>query len=351
MSDRPRTAKPGDLVCVTGASGFIASHIVGELLRQGYRVRGTVRDPGDEVKTAHLRKIEKETGGELELVAADLMKPGAFDEAVAGCPFVCHTASSVKLAADDPQKEIVDVAVNGTLNVLGSVVKAGEVRRVVITSSVAAIIDEEVQDEVHFTEEHWNESARVDVNPYPLSKTEAERAAWKFHEELPADQRFDMATICPSWVLGPVLAAVHGRSSPAVIRDLMTGKFPMVPKLAFNLVDVRDVALAHVRAFQREEAEGRFIISNRRNILPELSAMLREDFPNKKVPRFSMPNPLMYVVALFDKRITWAFLRKNLDAITRLDNGKSERILGLEYRPVRETIRATGQAFVDLGEA
>ncbi|MEM7154848.1 MAG: aldehyde reductase [Myxococcota bacterium] len=351
MADSSRTAQPGDLVCVTGASGFIASHIVAELLRQGYRVRGTVRNPSDEAKTAHLRAIETETGGQLELVAGDLMQPGAFDEAVAGCPFVCHTASSVRLAADDPQREIVDVAVQGTLNVLGSVAKAGEAHRVVVTSSVAAIIDEEVQDEVYFTEEHWNESARVDVNPYPLSKTEAERAAWTFVDEQPADHRFELVTINPSWVLGPVLAKVHGRSSPAVMRDLLTGKFPMTPKLAFNLVDVRDVALAHVRALQRPDAAGRFIINNQRKILPELSAMLREDFPGKKVPRFAMPNPLMYVVALFDKRITWSFLRKNLDAVTRLDNGKSLKVLGIDYRPVRETVRDTGQAFIDLGEA
>lgn len=350
MANTPRTAEPGDLVCVTGASGFIASHLVGELLRQGYRVRGTVRDPSDDAKTAHLRALAKETDGELELVAADLMKPNAFDDAVAGCPFVCHTASSVRLSADDPQREIVDVAVDGTLNVLRSIARAGDAQRVVVTSSIAAVVDEERQDELLFTEEHWNESAKVDVNPYPLSKTKAERAAWDFVDKQPAEARFELLTINPSWVLGPVLAKVHGRSSPAVMRDLLTGKFPMVPKLAFNVVDVRDVALAHVRALQRPQAKGRFIVSHTRGTLPELAAMLRAAFPTRKVPRFSMPNPLMYVVAMFDSRITWSFLRRNLDANTRVDNSKSVDVLGLSYRAVADTVRDTGQAFIELGE-
>ncbi len=351
MPDPSRTAQPGDLVCVTGASGFIASHLVAELLRQGYRVRGTVRDPKDAKKTAHLRALAEETGGDLELVAADLTTPGAFDDIVAGCPFVCHTASSVRLRADDPQREIVDVAVDGTLSVLRSIAKAGEAHRVVVTSSIAAIVDEERQAGHLFTEDDWNESAKVDVNPYPLSKAKAERAAWDFVEALPEDERFGLSIINPTWVLGPVMAAVHGRSSPGVMRDLLTGKFPMVPKLSFNIVDVRDVALAHVRALQRPEAKGRFIVSHRRGALPELAGMLREAFPQAKVPRFAMPNPLMYVVALFDSRITWSFLRRNLDVETRVDHGRSKELLGIEYRPIVETVRDTGQSFLDLGEA
>lgn len=353
MSDAKSTAgmQAGDLVCVTGASGFIASHVVDQLLRGGYRVRGTVRDPGDAAKTAHLRALAEDSGGELELVAADLTEPGAFDEAVRDCPWVCHTASSVRLHAKDPQREIVDVAVDGTTNVLKSVAAAGQARRVVLTSSIAAVIDEEKLQGHTFTEEHWNESARVDVNPYPLSKTLAERAAWDFVKAQPEGEGFDMVVINPAWVIGPVMAKVHGRSSPSAIRDLLTGKFPLAPKLGLNCVDVRDVALAHVRALQRPQAEGRFIISNRGTDMTTMAKLLRQTFPGGKAPRFAMPNPLMYVVAIFDKRITWAFLRRNLGPATRIDNRKSREVLGIEYRPVEESVRATGQSFIDLGEA
>ncbi|MCA9705281.1 MAG: aldehyde reductase [Myxococcales bacterium] len=353
MSETHEGARPGERVCVTGASGYIASHLVGELLRQGYRVRGTVRDPSDEGKTAHLRRLAREAEAEdrLELVAADLLEPGAFDDAVQGCPWVCHTASSVRLRAKDPQREIVDVAVEGTKAVLRSIAGAKQARRVVITSSIAAVIDEERTAGRTFTEDDWNESARVEVNPYPLSKTLAERAAWELVEALPPGERFELVTINPAFVLGPVLAEAHGRSSPTVVRDLLRGKFPMVPKLGFNCVDVRDVALAHVRALQRPAARGRFIVSGRLAPLPELAGMLRAAFPGAKVPRWAMPNPLMYVVALFDERLTWSFLRRNLGAKIHLDNRKSKEVLGLEYRPLDQTVRQTGQSFIDLGLA
>ncbi len=347
MSSSP-AAEPGDLVCVTGASGFIASHLVAELLRQGYRVRGTVRNPDDRAKTAHLRALAEQTGGELELLAADLTTPGAFDEAVADCPWVCHTASSVRLHADDPQREIVDVAVDGTRSVLESIRRAGVARKVVLTSSIAAVVDEQRLGDHTFTEDDWNDSARVDVNPYPLSKTKAERMAWEFVDALPDDEGFDLVAIHPAWVLGPVMAEVHARSSPSVIRDLLVGTFPLCPKLCFNVVDVRDVALAHVRALQRPVA-GRFILSHAPATLPELARQLRAAFPQATVPRYSMPNPLMYLVALFDKRITWSFLRRSLDVVTRLDHTKSRTELGIEYRPIDQTLLDTGTSIVALG--
>lgn len=350
MSERNLGAKPGDRVCVTGASGYVASHLVGELLRQGYRVRGTVRDPQDESKTAHLRKLAQDADGELELVAADLNTPGAFDDAVADCPYVCHTASSVKLRADDPQRDIVDVAVEGTTNVLRSVVKSGVARRVVVTSSIAAVIDEQGGSRT-FSEDDWNESATLEGSPYPLSKTLAEKAAWAFVKELPEDQRFALVTINPSLVLGPVYTKGHGRTSPAIIRDLLTGKFPLIPKLGFNYVDVRDVALGHVRALQRPEAEGRYILSNTGGPLPRIAAPLRDAFPQSKVPRFSMPDPLMYVVALFDERLSWGFLRRNLGVVSGIDNRRSREGLGIEYRPLDETVRDCAQSFIDLGLA
>lgn len=351
MSRTNEGAKPGERVCVTGASGFIASHLVAELLRQGYRVRGTVRDPDDEAKTAHLYRLAEETNGDLELLAADLTEPGAFDDVVRDCPWVCHTASSVKLRAKDPQREIVDVAVEGTKSVLSSIARAKSARRVVVTSSIAAVIDDERRDMHTFSERDWNESATLEDSPYPLSKVEAERAAWDLVKTLSDEERFDLITIHPTLVLGPVFAPIHGRSSPAVLRDLLTGKFPLVPKFIFNCVDVRDVALAHVRALQRPIARGRFIVHNRSAPLSELAETLREAFPGAKVPRRSMPNALMYVAALFDKRLTWAFLRNNLERETKITNARSQKLLGIEYRPLAETVRDTGQSFIDLGVA
>ncbi len=335
--------RPGDRILVTGGSGYIASHIVQQLLAAGLQVRATVRDPSDEAKTAHLRAL---VGADrLELVAADLMKPGDFHEPVQGCQAVIHAASSVRLRADDAQRDIVDVAVDGTRNVFDAIDAAQGVHTVVVTSSIAAIIDDAKDPSYRFTEDDWNDSATVHSAPYPLSKALAEREAWKRAEA--SDYR--VVTINPALVLGPVFTKSHIRSSPNVLHDLLSGKFPLAPRFRFSIVDVRDVAAAHIQALRRPEAQGRYILSNRGMWMRELSELLRPEFPQHKVPRFAMPNFAMYGVALFDKRLSWDFLRRNLDVQRQLDNSKSKQSLGIEYRSIRETILDTAQSFIDRG--
>jgi hypothetical protein len=254
----------------------------------------------------------------------------------------------VRLRADDPQAKIVDPAVKGTKNVLASIDRAGVARRVVMTSSIAAVADERKPLAYAHTEDDWNESPTVEDNPYPLAKVLSERAAWAHHEALDDDARWGLVTINPTLVLGPVMSKVHGRSSPALIRDLMNGKFPLIPKFYFNMVDVRDVADAHVLALQNADAKGRHILNNRGAWLMELAAIARQAYPDRKTPRRTMPNPLMYAVALFDKRLTWGFLRRNLGAERRMNNRKSIEALGVQYHSVEDTIRATAKSFVDL---
>jgi dihydroflavonol-4-reductase len=341
--------QPGDRVCVTGAAGFIGSHVVCTLLERGYRVRGTVRDPNNTAATAHLVDHAKQLGAELELVAADLTKPGAFVTAVSDCPYVCHVASSVRLTAPDPQREIVDVAVDGTRNVLDAIIAAGCARRVVITSSISAIVDESKPADYIHRESDWNESASLRESPYPLSKKLAEQAAWTMVEQLPEDRRFALVTINPTMVLGPILSKEHARSSPSVVRDLMTGKFPMVPNFSFGIADVRDVALAHARALEDSRAEGRYIVDCRSAWFIELADEIHKAHPNLNVPRRRMPDALMYIAALFDKRLSFPFLRSNLSIARKHDNTRSRERLGMQYRSLEQTIRETAQSILDLG--
>lgn len=338
------TLQPGDRVLVTGGSGYIASHIVQQLLDGGFEVRATVRNPDDEAKTAHLRGFEG-AADRLELVAADLMKQGDFHEPVQGCKAVVHAASSVRLHAKDPQRDIVDVAVDGTRNVFEAIDAAEGIQTVVVTSSIAAVIDDAKDPSYRFDEDDWNDSATVHTAPYPLSKAMAERMAWKRAEE--SDYR--VVTINPGLVLGPVFTKAHIRSSPNVLHDLLSGKFPLAPRFRFSVVDVRDVAKAHVEALLRPDAEGRHIISNRGVWMRELAELLRAEFPDRPVPRFQMPNFAMYAVAMFDKRLSWDFLRRNLDVERRLDNTKSKQALGLDYRSIRETVLDTARSFIDSG--
>lgn len=349
MSETQRGIEQGERVCVTGATGFVGSHVIVALLERGYRVRGTVRDVGKRSAYAHLLRHAERLGGELDIVGADLTVPGSFVEAVADCPFVCHVASSVRLTAPDPQREIVDVAVQGTQQVLDAVIAAGCARKLVITSSISAIVDEtQPLDHVH-RETDWNEHATLERTPYPLSKVLAERAAWARHDALPAARRFGLVTIHPTMILGPILSVEHARSSPSVIHDLMTGKFPLVPKFNFGTVDVRDVALAHVRALERPDARGRYLVDCRGAWFLDIAKVIRAAFPQAKTPRASMPNWAMYLVAMFDERLTWDFLRQNLSVARQLDNARSREQLGIEYRDLDQTIRDTAQSLVDFG--
>lgn len=338
MTDRP------SLVCVTGASGFIGSHVVQELLGRGYSVRAAVRDPADDAKTAHLRAL-----GDVELVRAELLEQGSFDAALAGADYVVHAAASVQLTSKDPQREIVDPAVEGTKNVLRSAVEAGTVRRVVQTSSVAAIIDPTRPLGHTFDESDWNEAATVKDAPYDVSKRESERAAVAFLQGLPAEQRFELTAIHPAFVLGPVGAKVHLRSSPSLVRDLLRRTFPLCPSLAFGVVDVRDVASAHVDALEATEPGPRYVCSNESWWMIDIARVLAKHFPDRPVPTRRMPDPLMYLVSVFDKRLSVSFLRRNLGKRRELDNGRIRRELGVSFRPAEETIVDTARSLIDHG--
>ena len=342
------TVKDKERVCVTGASGYIGTHVARELLERGYRVRGVVRDVDDPAKTAHLRALPG-ADERLELAPADLLAEGSHDPVVKGCPLVCHTAASVRMTAKNPQRDIVDPAVKGTRFVLESVARAGDARRVVLTSSVAAMEDDSRPQGHRFTEDEWNESATLKIAPYPLGKTLSERAAWKMVEDLEGEQRFELITICPSFVLGPVLAEVHVRSSPTLIRDLMVRTFPACPQIKISAVDVREVAAAHVEALERPEASGRYILSKDAYWMQELGEMVARLFPDYPVPTGKLPNFVMYAAGLFDKRINWGFLRRFLNREVSFDGERVTRELGIQYRPMEQTLEDTCRSFIKLG--
>lgn len=339
----------GRLVAVTGASGYLGSHLVERLCREGYRVRGVVRDPGRAEKVGHLAKLTEGAAHPLELVAGDLLRPGSHDAAFQGCEAVFHLASSVRLQAKDPQAEIVDVAVRGTRNVLESARKAGTVKTVVLTSSVAAVTGHDQPKDHVFTEEDWNRTSTLGDDPYPLAKTLGERAAWDFHAALPEGERFRLVALCPAVVLGPLYVKAHYRSSPNLLGDVFFGKFPACPRLHLSVVDVRDVALAHQRALERPEAEGRYLLAARGLWMQDMGRILAPRFPGQPVRTRRLPDIALYAAALFDKRLSFKWVRRTVGRVTRLDVGRAGRDLGMTYRPLEETLIETCQSFLDLG--
>ncbi|KAK2993820.1 hypothetical protein RJ640_027698 [Escallonia rubra] len=271
----------GKTVCVTGASGFIASWLVKFLLERGYTVKASVRDPNNPKKTGHLLALDgaKER---LHLFKADLLEAGSFDAAIDGCEGVFHTASPFFYRAADPQAELIDPALKGTLNVLGACAKASSVKRVVLTSSVAAVIisrrpktPDVVVDETWFSDP---ELARDMKLWYVLSKTLAEGAAWKFARE----KGIDLVTINPALVVGPLLQPTLNTSAAAIL-DIVNGA-KTYPNSTMGWINVKDVAVAHIQAFEIPSANGRYCLVERVAHYSEVVEILRKLYPTLQLP-------------------------------------------------------------------
>ncbi|KAK7466785.1 hypothetical protein BaRGS_00037101 [Batillaria attramentaria] len=252
FSPRILSAEVPAKVLVTGASGYIASHVVKQLQEAGHQVRGTVRSVKNTDKVKHLYNLCPNAAHKLELVEADLMNAESWSPAVEGMTYVIHVASPFPLAQPKNEDELIKPAVEGTLNVLRACAKVPSIKRVVVTSSCAAMIFA-THTRAPLSEKDWTDPTKVDA--YTKSKTLAECAAWDFVEKLTGDEKFELAVINPSLVLGPPL---HGTSCTSVdiMKQLLERQMPVVARLSFAIVDVRDVALAHVRAMTSPEAAG-----------------------------------------------------------------------------------------------
>ncbi|XP_028758778.1 tetraketide alpha-pyrone reductase 1 isoform X2 [Neltuma alba] len=272
----------GKVVCVTGASGFIASWVVKLLLLRGYAVKATVRDPNDSVKVDHLLKLDgaKER---LQLIKANLMEEGSFDVAVEECEGVFHTASPVALNVKDPQAELIDPAVKGTLNVLKSCAKSPSVKRVILTSSTAAVeyngkpkTPEVVVDETWFSNPDICREYKI---WYTLSKTLAEDAAWKFAKE----HKIDLVALNPAVVIGPLLQPSLNESS-AAISNLINGA-QTFRNLSLGWIHVKDVANAHIQAFEISSASGRYCLVETVAHYSDIVKILHELYPTLPLPQ------------------------------------------------------------------
>jgi len=325
--------------CVTGATGFISVHLIERLLAKGHQVRGTVRTPESSIATA-LRSLPHAVD-RLELVHADLLEPHSFDETVRGCDTVFHVASPYALTVADPARDLLAPAVEGTMNVLRACLTSPAVKRVVLTSSVAAIVGS--PDGRVLTEDDWNTNSSLDNNPYSYSKTQAERAAWAFMEEHQPD--FDLVVINPSAVLGPSHRVSVG-PSVGLIRDLMTGKIPAVVDIDVSFVDVHDVADAHVLAAETLEANGRYICNAGVATIRELVEAIKDaGYTSYRLPRFSLESSVGTRIA----RIAFMtqppgvrqYLRSVVGKRLRIDSSKIENDLHIEFRALDDTLRDT----------
>lgn len=333
---------PDQLVLVTGGSGFIGAHCIRRLHEDGHRVRTTVRSLEREPE---VRAMVGD--GPLEVVAADLTSDTGWAEAVAGCDHVLHVASPFPLAQPKHEDELIVPARDGALRVLRAARDAG-VRRVVLTSSYAAIGYGHGSDDVVRDETSWTDVDGSDVSAYAKSKTLAERAAWDFVEREGGE--LELAVVNPVAVLGPLLGPDYS-TSVELVKRLIDGSMPGTPKVGFGIVDVRDVADLHVRAMTAPEAAGeRFLaIGDGFRWIRELGDMLREALPDraKKIPRRELPNPIVRLGSVFDGSLRQ--LTPELGRRRDATNAKARTQLGWEPRSDREATVATAESLLALG--
>lgn len=338
MSASRITEKP---ILVTGASGFIGSQLVRDLLERGYQVRGTVRSLAKRESYQHLLSFPG-ARERLELAEADLLSPSAFDSAVAGCEYIHHTASPYTLTVKNPQRDLVEPAVEGTLGVLRAAARLGGVKRVILTSSMAAITDEPESDRV-LTENDWNEKSSLERNPYYYSKTVAEREAWRFiKEESPG---FDLVVINPFLVIGPSLTPTLNTSNQ-LFADLLQGVYPGIMSITWGMVDVRDVSQAHVLAMETPSASGRYLCAHTTIHMRDLVQLLRENgYGGYKLPKMGLDcstgDFLVRLSSYFQPKGVGQYIRTHIGRTPNFDNSKIRTELGLTFRPLKESILDT----------
>jgi nucleoside-diphosphate-sugar epimerase len=338
------------LVLVTGGTGFVGSHCVLQLLNEDYTARTTVRSLGRQNELIEALRDGGAHGVEnLSFVEADLSKDANWDEAVKNCNYVLHVASPITLVRPKDENELIAPAVEGTLRVLRASRDAG-VKRVVLTSSFGAIGYGHKPTEEPFTEETWTDTNYKGISAYVKSKTLAEKAAWDFIEN--EGQGLELSVINPTGIFGPLLGS-DVASSLQIIQQLMSGTLKATPQMNFGIVDVRDVAEAHLRAMEIPEAKGqRFILQAGKTLsMHEVAMILKEKMGDqaKKVPTKVMPNWLVRIAGLFNS--TARTIVPQLGQIKNASSEKARTILGWKPRTNEEAIVASAESVVRLGLA
>lgn len=336
-----------DRVLLTGISGFLGGHVALELLKAGYLVRGSVRDLGKADKVRDTLGRAGADLGRLDFVPLDLTSDAGWDAAMADVRYLQHTASPFVTREPRDRNDLIRPAVEGTQRAIGAALRAG-VERIVVTSSVAAIMyGHEASRTAPFTAADWTRLGGRQISGYVESKTRAERAAWELMDR--AGRHDDLATINPGAIFGPLLDEDPG-TSVLLLKRMFDGSLPAAARIAFIVVDVRDVAAAHVAAMTAEEARGqRFPMGNGTFSLMELAAMIKAGLPERagKLPRFEVPDWVVRLVGLFD-----ADIRGNLGelgVVKRVDSPEVRRLLGRDLIAAEDATIASARSLVAQG--
>lgn len=333
-------------VLVTGATGYIAKHLILQLLDAGHRVVGSVRSLNreDELRAAvepHLS--DSAAMDRLTVVPLDLTQDDGWDHAMKDVDALMHTASPFPLSQPKDEQDLIRPAVDGALRAVKAARAAG-VTRVIMTSSIAAVMNTKLANgKAAYDEQDWTDLNHPGSTAYVKSKTLAEKAVWDWQTADAPDMEITM--INPAFVQGAPLDD-HFGTSVDVVQRLLRGKDPMLPRIGFPCVDVRDIALMHIRALERPESIGkRFIGSDAFIWFQDMALALKEQHPNKKIATKNAPNLMIRFLSLFDPSI-----KTILPILGQKDEVASQQaqdILGISFRDPKVSIQETGAFLVD----
>jgi nucleoside-diphosphate-sugar epimerase len=338
----------GELVLVTGGTGFVGAHCILQLLERGHQVRTTVRSLSREADVREMLLVGGvEAGDRLSFVAADLASDAGWPEAVAGCAYVLHVASPFPPAIPAHEDEIIVPARDGALRVLRAARDAG-VKRVVLTSSFAAIGYGQPPRNRPFTEEDWTDTNGEDVRAYVKSKTLAERAAWDFIAKEGA--ALELSVVNPVGVFGPVLGPDYS-TSILLVQRLLDGAVPGCPRLYFGAVDVRDVADLHIRCMTDPAAKGERFLAVAGEFLSvvQIARVLKRRLgaAGRRVPTIELPDFLVRLAAMRDPAVQQ--ILPELGKRKNATGEKARRLLGWQPRSNEECLIATAESLRRLG--
>ena len=336
-----------DRVLVTGISGFIGSHVAKRLLEKGYDVRGTVRDKakGERIFDALTHNVADSS--RLELVQANLAADMGWADAVKDCRYIQHIASPFPLEAPNDREALVPEARAGAQRVLEHGFSAG-VDRIVLTSSMVSMMSQKGRGKnMTVTEQDWSDPDWKPLTAYPVSKTRAELSAWAYAKAQGLTNK--LVTVCPGLVFGPDTFN-NGGASLALIKAMFDGEFPMVPKVAYPIVDVRDCASIHVAAMTSKATGGRRLMAASNTLwFSQIAEILRKEYHQApKLPRRELPNIAVKLMSIFDDRVK--SIVPDLGTFHKADASYVTNLTGVMPRPAKEAIISAARSMAINGD-
>lgn len=321
-------------VLVTGAAGFIGSHVVAQLLQSGAQVRATVRNPDN---AQFLKSLPRPEGGSLQIVVMDLLDYASVRSAVSDCQDVIHCAAALAVNVKNAQTDVLDPSIEGCKNLVKAMQQAGVVKRIVHTSSVAAIRSSSYPNGKIFSVDDWCDDATVKSNPYGMAKAGAEKVMRQWVESQSGESKPRLITIHPSIVFGPIFSPRHSEGSMSYLTHFNSGP-PFVLKIHINFVDVRDVAMAHVNALDYGQDGARYLLHRKGMWMSEIGKELRILKPQKKWATARLPSLLAYLLAAIHPKLSFKQLRGNLGKEIGYDVADVESQLNFTFTDYQQTL-------------